>query len=218
MMKETELAERVIQFLESQHWDVYQEVQVERYGRCADIVAVKGNIVWIIECKLSLSLAVLEQAYRWCCNANFVSVAVPYSTHAKGRAFASMIMSTFNIGYITVYNQSVTQDIPPGLFRKAKTKIIKNNLREEHKTFAKAGNSYGERFTPFRQTCIDLFHIVAANPGISLKEAITQVNHHYRKDSTAIVSLANWIRLGKVKNIRAELVNNRTKLFPVIDK
>ena len=94
---ETILAELVVNWLESQKWDVYQEVQIETYGKIADIVAVLGNLVWIIECKKSLSLSVMEQAYRWRRYANFTSVAVQRRKGTEGRVFATKVLSKFNM-------------------------------------------------------------------------------------------------------------------------
>lgn len=72
-MKETELAQPVVEWLESQHWDVYQEVECP--GGYADIVAVRDNYLWIIECKTSFSLKVVEQAMGR--RAHFRSIAIP---------------------------------------------------------------------------------------------------------------------------------------------
>ena len=62
-MKELELAKSVVEWLQDQHWEVYQEVQ--RYSTTADIVAVQGPLVWVVECKTSLSIGVMLQASRW---------------------------------------------------------------------------------------------------------------------------------------------------------
>jgi len=58
-MKETDLAERVINWLEDQHWEIYQEVQFRGYGGIADIVAVRAGYLWIIECKTSMTFTLL---------------------------------------------------------------------------------------------------------------------------------------------------------------
>ena len=50
-IKETEIAEIVIDWLEKQHWDVYQEVPVN--SGFADIFAVRNGLVWVIETKTS---------------------------------------------------------------------------------------------------------------------------------------------------------------------
>jgi hypothetical protein len=60
---EAEIGEAVVAWLEAQHWDVYQEVKI--YSGIADIIAVKGNLLWAIELKKSLTLKVMEQARGW---------------------------------------------------------------------------------------------------------------------------------------------------------
>jgi Holliday junction resolvase len=64
--KEATLAAAVVRWLEREGWDVYQEVQVSAPStsgeRVVDIIALKGPIVWGIECKVSLTLPLLLQA------------------------------------------------------------------------------------------------------------------------------------------------------------
>lgn len=60
-IKESDMAKVVVDYLEG--GEVYQEVKV--YDSIADIVWVCGQIVWIIETKLSLSMSLLSQATRW---------------------------------------------------------------------------------------------------------------------------------------------------------
>ena len=43
-MKEEELAEWTIGWLEAQNWEIYQEVQVFSYGNVADIIGVVENV------------------------------------------------------------------------------------------------------------------------------------------------------------------------------
>lgn len=77
-MKETELAKSIILYLEGHGWDVYQEALIQ--GNIADIVATFGKLTWIIECKTSLSLKLLEQASAWGGKVNFISIAIPAKT------------------------------------------------------------------------------------------------------------------------------------------
>lgn len=78
MTAEQALAQHVIDWLEAQHWDVYQEVPLHGGGsKTADIVAVRNGLVWVIECKTTLSLAVMAQASSW--NVHLRSIAVPWA-------------------------------------------------------------------------------------------------------------------------------------------
>jgi hypothetical protein len=71
---ETDIARPVVAWLQAQGWTVYQEVQHQ--GCVADIVAVRGPLLWVIECKAQLGLAVLGQALGWQGHAHAISVAV----------------------------------------------------------------------------------------------------------------------------------------------
>jgi Holliday junction resolvase len=51
MIKEIDIGKALVEWLNVQHWDVYQEVKI--YSHIADVVAVRNGIVWIIECKTS---------------------------------------------------------------------------------------------------------------------------------------------------------------------
>jgi hypothetical protein len=182
---EIALAGAMVKWLMDQKWDVYQEVQMYTYGLVADIVAVQNNIVWIVECKNSMSLAIMEQAYRWRSFANFISIAVPQRQNSRGSFFAEQFLRKFGIGYLirhketNYYHDDVTEMIEPTLNRKAMTKNITNILTEKHKTFALAGNSEGKRWTPFQQTCGNILREVTKHPNITLKELISKITTHY---------------------------------------
>ncbi len=216
---ETILAESVIRWLESQKWDVYQEVQIDTYSPVADIVAVLGNLVWIIECKKSLSLSVMEQAYRWRRCSNFVSVAVQRRKRIGGRDFAIKVLRTFNMGMLTVdlgcpLKNKISEIIRPVLNRKGLTKRIKERLLPIHKTFARAGNSDGLRWTPFQQTSISIRHEVKKHPGITMTELMDKIHHHYSTESTARSCIAQWAQKGVIKGVGVKRDGRLMRLYP----
>lgn len=141
--KETDIAKAAVDWLTSQNWEVYQEVQFRPFGRIADIVAVNGRLVWVVECKTSLNLALLEQAYRWRGYANFISIAVPQARNGKGRGAAELFLKQFGIGKLSVHPYDTHQTISPKLHR-IKTNVLKNCLNEHQKTYAAAGNADGD--------------------------------------------------------------------------
>src|SRR6476646_10663174 len=108
---EAELASGVVQWLTQNGWDVYQEVQFR--GSVADIVAVFGKLVWIIECKQAFTLDVLCQAGEWLPYAHYVSVAVPYSNGRRHGTTMNRIMAMLNIGCLEVepYNARRMREI-----------------------------------------------------------------------------------------------------------
>jgi hypothetical protein len=119
-LKETEVAAAVVAWLEEAGWDVYQEVQVKRFGRIADIVAVMERRVWIIECKTSLSMAVIGQAYDWQESVHWVSVAVPILAKRKGGypirgqrpRFVNRVLRDYGIGLIKVERKETFGQAP----------------------------------------------------------------------------------------------------------
>jgi hypothetical protein len=101
---EAEIGEAVVAWLEAQHWDVYQEVKI--YSGIADIIAVKGNLLWAIELKKSLTLKVMEQARGW--RTHFRSVAVPRprrTNHDRRTAYA-VAKQFFKVGVIEVRRET----------------------------------------------------------------------------------------------------------------
>ena len=208
---ESDLAEVVVNWLQDLRWEIYQEVQFYAYGRIADIVAVQNNLVWIVETKKTMTLAVIEQAEYWKGNAHYVSIAVPYANWTnKGRSFAYTVCKKFGVGAFIVSEPTtytpiyVIEKQKPQFNRYAKTERVFETLSEEHKTFAKAGNPDNKRWTPFQKTSKAVVEEVCKNPGLTLKELIDRVDTHYSSTSTAKTCIAKYIRDGIIKGLRTE--------------
>ena len=204
-MTEVELAARVVEMLSLDH-DVYQEVTTP--AGVADIVARRGPVLWAIEVKKSLSLQVLGQALENAVYFNFVSVAVP-SRGNRGKAglAARTLLRDHGIGLILV-GQYASEDQRARFNRGAGTKWVR--LFEEQRTYAKAGNAEGARYTPFRGTRDALVSHVQRFPGCTVREAMTSIKHHYHTLSTAMSCARNYIQTGVIKEIRLE----DGKLYP----
>jgi len=191
-MSEKELASKLISWLTEQHWEVYQEVPM---GAIADIVAVRNKIVWIIECKTSMTFTVLEQAQNW--HTHYRSVAIPEAQRRSGRQFANSIAQSLGIGVIEI-GMYIKVIEPAPLHRewhKSSMKILKN-LREEHKTFCAAGSANDRRFTPYVATITDVKYFIGRHPGCTIKEIMSSLHHHYSSDQSAKtclrVALSSW--------------------------
>ena len=213
---ETELAKDVIEWLTADGWEVFQEVPA--HGHVADIVAKRGPLVWIIEAKVSFGLAVIEQASNWVHYANLVSVAVPYSRKDE---FKRQICSKFGVGVLVwrhehnTYANSwkISETIRPEFCRKTIGSWEKI-LKEQHKTFCAAGSTgQKKRFTPFVDTCQQLVQIVTNNPGITLKNALLLIKHHYKTPASARASILHYIENRIIGEIRAEFVNKEILLY-----
>lgn len=196
-MKETELAEAVIAWLESQHWDVYQEVQAYAYSGICDIIATKGFLVWAIECKTTLSWNVIEQARLW--RTHFRSIAIPKAkARTKGRRTAYHVCHNFfKLGIIEVSNYFGDQlDVyelkSAPLMREyhEPSKRILNILRPEHKTHAKAGSVRKGHFTPYKDTMLQVKRFIIKHPGCTLKEIMDETGKgHYAHMKSARASI-----------------------------
>jgi hypothetical protein len=212
---EADLAKHVVAWLKLQEWDVYQEVRIEYGGSVADIVAVKAGRVWVVETKRALSFDLLAQAYEWRGVAHWSSAAAPYSRNFKARAFVVGVARIFGLGLLYVRVDGDVEAIaPPAINRHARAAELLGALNEGHRSTAAAGSAGGGYWTPFRNTCSLLKTYVSENPGCSLRDAIQSIDHHYRKDSTAISSLRAWLQAGKVKGVEVRADGRFIKLYP----
>jgi hypothetical protein len=194
---EQDLAKDVVEWLENQRWDVYQEVKA--FGHIADIVAIGSNLVWVIECKRSLTLSVMEQAYGW--RTHLRSIAVPYTKRKKnGRSLAYEIAKNYlKIGVIEVSNFGIREVVNAPLMKEYSNSAnhLESLLREEHKHFAKAGSNSGGYYTPYQATIKAIKKFIGTNPGSTLKEIIDVLGKgHYASNSSCRQSLnlalTNW--------------------------
>lgn len=207
---EVDVAKQVICWLKDYHWEVYQEVKFKFSGGVADIVAVQNNLVWIIEVKNNLGLKVIEQADRWKYLANYVSIAVP---GGHSNTFADNILKWKKIGSIIVNQSECYEHIRPFLNRKALTDKVKEGLKEQHKTYAEAGNNKGRYWSPFKETCRQIVLAVMREDGILLKDLIDKIDHHYHTPSSAKSSILEWTKRGYIHGIEVRLENNRYRFY-----
>lgn len=202
--KEEDYAALVVVWLRDLRWEVYQEVEAGE--GIADIVAVQGPLVWVIEVKKQFGIEVVGQAARWSGCANLLSVATGVSgrRYSAGRCFLEDAMRHRGIGWIRVavdgLESPVHELVHPRLHRRT-SKLLRQKLREEQKIFAKAGNALGHRFTPFKQTCGRVLKYVTLHPGCSMGELLGGVDTHYNRVSTARSCLSRWIRSGVVPGV-----------------
>lgn len=191
MKGEEDVAQQVIAWLEAQRWDVYQEVAPHGGGTsAADIVAVRCGLVWVIECKTSLSLAVMAQASRW--TVHLRSIAVPLANRGSDeRALAeSICRGHLRVGVLYVGANGVQERVPAPLMRHyhAGALRLKAKLEPEHKTHAKAGCQGGDRWTPYQRTMRDIRSFLAqqGSEGASIKQIMEAVGKgHYANGASA---------------------------------
>lgn len=178
---EKELAKAVVSWLQEQHWDVWQEVQFHTYGATNDIYAMYGKISWAIECKLTLNLKVIEQAYR--SRAVIKSIAIP---HRNSNSFGEKICKDYGIGVISVTSIGNVNYSPGRLnrgFYKNSEQTIEF-LKKVPKEFCEAGSKNGH-WTPYKATIEQCKSFIRKNSGCSISDIMKHIDHHYNSDSTA---------------------------------
>lgn len=202
-MSEQDLAAQVVAWLVDSRWVVYQEVAC---GSCvADIVATQGSLLWVVECKKALSLAVMEQARHWRGCGHLISVATPRaSRRAAGRGFAEWALEQAGIGTIVAGGNFVNEETNARFNRKpSRLDWMRSALREQQKTYAPAGSAHGGHWTPFKETCDSIRRkLQAEGAPMRLKDLIDSIHTHYRSPSTARACLRHWIEQGKVDGVR----------------
>lgn len=203
---EVDLARDVVTWLRDSEWDVYQEVSEGYASRRADIVATRGPLVWVIECKAVLGWRLVEQASWWLGQVHYTSVAIPH--WPRGCGFARKVLADYGIGAFVGAEMAVA----PRLFRKARCKI-RECLCDAQKTIGEAGSAGGGYWTPFNETCRAVAAFAKANPGCTTKELVAGIEHHYHRDATARSALVKWIGRGIVKGVRLEIEGGKARIY-----
>jgi hypothetical protein len=199
--KETDLAAVVVDWLESEDWEVYQEICFDGGGsKTADIVAVKDGHIWIIETKLSLTLQVLAQANSWDCQ--YRSVAVLKSKRSQGRDFAFRVCQKFDLGLIEVNisGHDVISNLEPALRTTHYVEIVEKSMLKKLAKFHKngiAGSQAGGSLTPYKMTMLKIREFITNHPSCTLNDIISNVGiGHYSSEQSAKGSirsaLENW--------------------------
>lgn len=220
-MTEIELAKKLILWLQDQQWDIYQEVSLGYGQPTADIVALRNGMTWVIETKMNISLALMEQAHKYIWLSNYVSIAIPANPYwksglrkrQKGQNFADLILQHFGIGKLTVGENDIREIVAPRLRRVHQILNIKSYLVSMQKTHAPAGNAEKRKWTPFQETVNNIIDYVRLHPGATLKEVINSIDHHYASSVTAKTYIAQWIHKGIIKNLEIEKKGKLNRLY-----
>ena len=187
-MKETELAAHVVDWLRGEKWDVYQEVKLFSGGRRADIIAVKpgdhATLVWAIECKVTASLAVIDQARKWF--TLYRSVAIPWYA-GKNNLFYG-VAKNYNVGVLQVKkNGDIYEVDSPKLIRSnyhyCKHSILPGLHPDQRLT--PAGSNNGDYYTPYKNSMRDIRNFITENPGCTIGDIHKRLGRmHYASKSS----------------------------------
>jgi len=213
---EQAFGQKVVKHLTEDRWDVYQEVQVHQGGPVADIVATCGPLVLVCELKRSLNLTLLAQASYWRRWAHLVQVFIPTPKRSGStRDFALEVCRDKGIGVMSVAKHGgVREWVPPALRRTPMAQELRQLLSEEHKQHAQAGSATGGHWTPFKRTVQRLTDLVRTEPGISMKEAFTRIDHHYASYASARARISALVDRGVINGIEVRREGRKLSLFP----
>lgn len=210
---EKALAAKVVAWLQRESYETWEEVVIG--SRRVDIVARRGPAIIAIECKTSLSLAVLEQAAYWSGIAHQSYAAVPSVYRRRGGLHA--VCLAIGCGVLEV-GGDVTVRYHAPFIRRALTHNITKHLTDGNRSgngYAGAGSAGGGYWTPWQQTIRDLTSYINAHPGMTLGDALKRITHHYSTDSTARSSLSHWLRVGKIPGIETRRDGRALRLYPL---
>ena len=191
--KETDLYQPIKALLESQGFTVRGEV------KGCDIAAVKDDILWIVEMKLSMNLTLVLQAMERQTATGWVFVAIPRPRKARGGNFAAFkrLLKKLELGLITVALDSPAKfaeiiHFPMG--NPAKTTAKSAALRKEiaGRTADTAGGSKTTVNTAYRERAIRIACLLEAHGPLSAKEL--RKTHGCEADAYSILhrNVYNW--------------------------
>lgn len=211
---EADLVKYAGEWLRADGWETYFEVAPWGAGAArADIVATRGPLLAVVECKMALSLAVLDQCETWTRFANFVWAAVP---SGKRGAFACRMAARLGFGVLQLCRPSFhgsSEELVEPTFNRRIDPRLRSALNDSQKqTHPGAASGYS---TPFRSTCTRLIAAVRVAGGrLPVKEAMSGLRHHYSSNACARSSLIQCTERGVVPGLRL-VRDGRAILFEV---
>lgn len=204
-ISETEIGNAVMDYLARDGWDCYPEAQFDILSNRADIAAVKGGMLLIVECKTSCNMSLFEQAYKWRHVANLVAIAHPSrQTRSDNRMIETHLLSELGLGRFEVSKLS-EESIPHVVMRdtykyyrsKSAGKYIAG-LHEDMKCYTPGSQTEHGFSTAWSRTMKMVKNHIINNPGTTIKEVMTLSDQfHYSSRSGARQCLRKWLDADK---------------------
>lgn len=191
--KETDLYQPIRNLLSSQGFTVRGEV------KGCDIAAVKDDVLWVIEMKLSINLTLVLQAMERKTATDWVFVAIPRPRASRGGNFSAFkrLLKKLQIGLITVALDSpakLTEIIlfPSGNGEKTTKKSA--NIRRElaGRVSDTTGGTKAKVNTAYRERCVRIACLLEAHGPQSAKNLVKA--YGCEKDTSLILqkNFNNW--------------------------
>lgn len=186
----------------------FPEVVMSAYGSRADLVCRRPDgTLDVVEVKVAPCAKLLRQVECWERTADRVWAA--YRAPRRGGARWAFQFKDRGVGVIEVAGGTVFVRHEPADDRDPDPywwKRLNEALSPLHAEYAEAGNSESRYLSAFRVTCTNLLEAVRSSPGITMKEAVSRISHHYASARGAQSSLLSWVIAGKVPGVEARPV------------
>lgn len=218
---EKELAKHLGPWLDEREWKPYPEVSLQQGEPIADWVAVRENLAAVFECKLTMSVVLIRQAFYWTQKADYVSIVlpVPKNKNAKEeREKCYPMLQRLGLGLIEVSKPkdgkaeitvrlNATRQLP---FQSSQ---IVATVCDGHRDIGQPGTKDGARWSEFQQTVRNMQRYLLENPGSHLKEVIRGIDHHYQTNQKAIQKILTIMEKDGLRGIRTERDSGLMRLF-----
>jgi len=169
---EQEMAQRVVEWLKTQGYQVFEEVAVEGSTKRLDIAALRGDgKLWAISCKLTDKKGVLKQANWWRKHSNLTTIMMT----VKCNIHLQRACRITGLGLIRVEYPALFTEVLPPFYRKQRTEDLFCKLNPKTADFAPAGMASGKRDTPFNRVLKDMGDYLLSHPDSSIEDAYDHV-------------------------------------------
>lgn len=115
-MTETEIASVAQNWLHTHGWETYPEVVLRDFPGRPDLVATRGSLCQVVECKRALTLGVVEQACRWRLHTRPDQTGIPHLIwivvqRSRGRRSELLmhVIREFGLGLMTIGKEPARQ-------------------------------------------------------------------------------------------------------------
>lgn len=199
-ISEIDVGGPVKKWMEDRGWTCYAEVPC--HDKVADIVATRYPVVAVVECKTTLTLALLSQIDFWIRigNAHQYWIAVPTTRHMHDRDFAIRVCKEHGIGVLFVKrNGEISEKSRPKFWRDSKPSWKLN----EAQTSQIPGTSGGGHWTPWKQSISAITMQVASGPK-KIKDVVKSIKHHWKNDTSAVRCILKQIDNGIIKELERD--------------
>ena len=212
---EQDLASQVVRYLRQRDWTVYQEIAG------IDMVAVKDDRRWAIECKRHWNLTIMAQTWEARKHAHGCSMAVPAVFAGRDHRFCLATARALGFGILQVgrpdasRRSHIKETVPPSWQTSCDDSLDAwlNPLAQDH---AVAGSPAAAAWTPFKNTIDQLIELVQQQPGVRLSDALSLIDHHYATAQSARQQIKKLIEQGVIKELTLSGTGRQLMVYPVL--